>query len=233
MTFDQRVFKTANTFGLFSQFVTDYQHKSILDFGGNHGNLIKSSEGAIASHNYTCLDVSAEALNLLPQEVKRIHWNRYHPSYNPTGSDDPFPKIGRYDLVFANSVFTHLPVYDTIYCLYHLYNISDTIYFTYIDPTNKQFFENVKRHNVCHPIEITEQQIEDLNNNDVTYILNHKEVIINLSKDWTDLWTITKTDYLRSIVYESLGNNITITTGITNWFNWMKIERGLHENDFS
>ena len=94
-----------NIFNLFTDMVSEYENKTILDFGGNHGNLIKSSDGKILPEFYTCLDINQEPLDQLPSNTKSIYWNRYHPTYNPDGKMLDLPYIGKYDIVFANSVF--------------------------------------------------------------------------------------------------------------------------------
>ena len=37
----------------------DFLNKKVLDFGGNQGNLIKSSNGIIKQHDYTVFGCSA------------------------------------------------------------------------------------------------------------------------------------------------------------------------------
>ena len=147
-----KVFRKTDTFDAFYEIVGDFTNKSILDFGGNRGNLINSSNGKILEENYTCLDISQDALDIISKECPKantIHWNRYHKMYNPTGNkNENFPnsyfngglfgKNKKIDLVFANSVFTHHEIKEMLYCIRQLSSVSNNLYFTYIDPNNKK-----------------------------------------------------------------------------------------------
>tara|TARA_R110000868_G_scaffold118588_3_gene314464 strand:+ start:2514 stop:2828 length:315 start_codon:yes stop_codon:yes gene_type:complete len=96
-----KVFKKLDVFDIFKQFVDDYADKTILDFGGNRGNLISYSNGQIKEENYTCLDLSIQALNIVLDEhpdASVIYWDRYHKTYNPRGSrTKEFPSNNHYD----------------------------------------------------------------------------------------------------------------------------------------
>lgn len=196
------IFRKTNTFSIFEQFVDDYSSKTILDFGGNRGNLIASSKGKISQENYTCLDISKDALSVLHNDfpqVNSIHWNKYHSYYNPTGNiKEPFPKLQFYDIVFANSVFTHMTLKETLYCLDEITQYTNRIAFTYIDPTNNQFIKNFNE-KYC------------------------KLSFDNLDESYTNdengmFWSAFSTEYLLQLLPH---NNIKY--GITNWFNFIDI----------
>jgi hypothetical protein len=219
---DRELFTTkSDTFGLFDDLIKDYKDKSILDFGGNHGNLIKSSNGKIKKENYTCLDISIVGLNNLPKDVKSIHWNAYHPTYNTLGNvDEPFPKLSKYDIIFANSVFTHNTIEQMLYCIKELLKTKSTLYFTYIDTTNIDFFKGVKQYK---PIYIDEQIIKNKQNKNFYYILNHEKIVTKLQEDWNDLWLIINSKYLQSLIHSVVSDSLTIDYGRARWLNYMKI----------
>ena len=197
------IFRKTNTFSIFDQFVDNYNGKTILDFGGNRGNLIASSEGKISQESYTCLDVSKEALNFLHNDfplVNSIHWNKYHSYYNPTGNiKEPFTKIKYHDIIFANSVFTHHTLEEMLYCIDNLSRYTNRIAFTYIDPNNNQFLEKFK------------EKYYDLSfeGGDVSYTTDKNGI----------LWSAFDTEYLKKhLSYHK------IEVGTTNWFNYIDIQ---------
>ena len=213
-----------NIFNLFTDMVSEYENKTILDFGGNHGNLIKSSDGKILPEFYTCLDINQEPLDQLPANTKSIYWNRYHPTYNPDGKMLDLPYIGKYDIVFANSVFTHMSLDEILFCIQKLYKVTNNIYFTYVDNKNVKFFDELKAY--THPIKLTDEQIFGLRENKINYVVNHEMVYHSYPEvwpsDWHNMWTVVDTDYFTKTIRYIL-DNVNITTGKTIGFNWMHI----------
>lgn len=91
-----------------------FSGKNILDYGGNRGNLLADGleSGEISFSNYTCLDVSIDAIEGGRDEwpdANWIHHDALNWQYNPTGlANLKFPlKDNSYDLVLAYSVHTH------------------------------------------------------------------------------------------------------------------------------
>jgi hypothetical protein len=85
---------------------------TVFDFGGNHGGLLHFSQGAIKESSYTCLDVSADAVDMGAVEYPEASWNhydRFNWAYNHTGNTDIiFPDIDKnQDHIWAYSVFSH------------------------------------------------------------------------------------------------------------------------------
>ena len=79
---------------------------SVLDIGGNAGNLLRSRE----IDKYTSLDVSLKSIQYgrmwFPNGNFYYH-NKFNWFYNITGNrDEPFPDIELHDYIFINSVFT-------------------------------------------------------------------------------------------------------------------------------
>lgn len=199
------IFRKTNTFAIFNQFVDNYNNKTILDFGGNRGNLIDSSDGKIKQEHYTCLDVSKESLDFLHKDfplVNSIHWNKYHPYYNPTGNiEEPFPKLQFYDIIFANSVFTHISLEETLYCLEQISKYTNRITFTYIDPSNNQF---IKKFNEKY-CKLSFDNVNESYANDENGMF----------------WSAFNTDYfIDKLKY----TYFSIKSGTTDWFNYMDIK---------
>lgn len=195
------VFRKTNTFAIFARMVKDYENKTILDFGGNRGNLIASSEGKIKPENYTSLDISKESLELCEQEnpgVKTIHWNRHHQNYNPEGEIIEFPDIDEYDIAFANSVFTHMSIDEALYYINCLKKKCKVVAFTYIDPANEEFL---------------------LRFQEKYYELEFKEGKVSYTKDCKGIfWSAFDTEYLKAQIPGK------IKVGKTAWFNYLILE---------
>jgi hypothetical protein len=90
----------------------DWSGRSVLDFGGSDGNLLRNPDCTIAPENYTCLDVVGNAIDEGRKAFPRGHWvhyDRYNCSFNPDGVRDlPIPELGAsFDFILAYSVFTH------------------------------------------------------------------------------------------------------------------------------
>lgn len=127
----------------------DWNAKSVLDFGGNRGNILHDPACRIRHANYYCLDVIREAINegraSFP-EANWFHYDRYNCSFNPDGVVDlPVPDFGReFDIVLAYSVFTHTTLEemtDLVGQLEAHLAPGGTLAFTFIDP---HWRENLK-----------------------------------------------------------------------------------------
>ena len=88
--------------------------KSILDYGGNRGNLLEDGveKGIINPANYTSMDVDHTGLDLLKETYPNTNtmlYNRHNPVYNPQGEKHlKFPyDDNTFDLVYSYSVNTH------------------------------------------------------------------------------------------------------------------------------
>tara|TARA_B110000967_G_scaffold125902_1_gene128725 strand:+ start:1266 stop:1952 length:687 start_codon:yes stop_codon:yes gene_type:complete len=219
-----KVFKKLDVFDIFKQFVDDYADKTILDFGGNRGNLISYSNGQIKEENYTCLDLSIQALNIVLDEhpdASVIYWDRYHKTYNPRGSrTKEFPSNNHYDLAFANSVFTHQEIPEILYCIEQLISVSNSVYFTYIDPKNDKVFEGLR--NKHKAISLNEEQMNEIRSHKVSYIIDGCRVVHDIvNEPYKEIWTVIDTDYLKSILPT---DGFLINNGTTTGFDWMEIK---------
>ena len=109
---------STNRFPLFEELNPDYANDSLLDFGGNRGNLLYFSEGKINEETYTSIDVSLDVIESGSAEFPKadfVYWNRYNEMYNHKGNkDEPLPELKRHDYIWAYSVFSHLTLEDII-----------------------------------------------------------------------------------------------------------------------
>jgi len=90
-----------------------WRGKSVLDFGGNAGNLLRHARGRIAPSRYCAIDVSRDAVaagRRTYPEATFLFYDRHHPTFNPGGIPELAPPDPgrRFDVVLAFSVFTHL-----------------------------------------------------------------------------------------------------------------------------
>jgi hypothetical protein len=110
---DNQVIGTESQYKIFDYYFDE--PGSVLDIGGNAGNLLTSKNKKI--EKYTCLDVSKDAAKLgkrLYPNSNFYHYNMYNEYYNKAGNrTEIFPNIEIHDYVFINSVFTSCDL-DTI-----------------------------------------------------------------------------------------------------------------------
>lgn len=96
----------------------DWPNEQILDLGCNQGNLVYYIKDLIDPDQYQGLDLNRSAVNqarIKYPNFRFTHYDRYHPSYNPTGQrsqsiQDAVRTLGTKklpSLIFAYSVFTH------------------------------------------------------------------------------------------------------------------------------
>ena len=109
----------------------DWSNLKVLDYGGNHGNLLKDGieSGQIKPENYTCLDVDEGVLTEEQQkypEAKFIVYDRKNPVYNVNGKDRiPFPfDDNSFDIVCSYSLHTHCSYEDFVFDLAEMKRVS-------------------------------------------------------------------------------------------------------------
>lgn len=100
--------------GQLSRANIDVSDKTILDYGSNHGNLLKDGikSGVIDPSNYTGMDVDPNSLAMLEKyskEASTVVYNRHNPVYNTKGIKfEKFPfDDDTFDIVYSYSVNTH------------------------------------------------------------------------------------------------------------------------------
>jgi hypothetical protein len=120
----------------------DWSGKRVLDFGGNRGNLLIDSRGAIDPEKYWCIDVGPDALlqgkELFPN-ANWVYYDRHNFQFNPAGIRDlKIPTLGgEFDLILAYSVFTHTSkaeMIDMVGQLYKMLADRGVLTFTFLDP---------------------------------------------------------------------------------------------------
>jgi SAM-dependent methyltransferase len=119
-----------------------WEGKSVLDFGGNSGNLLLNPECAIRQEQYYCMDVLGEAIDEGRKRFPKAHWvhyDRYNCSFNPEGIQGlPVPDLGiGFDFILAFSVFTHTTreeMHDLVGQLRSRLAGDGALAFTFIDP---------------------------------------------------------------------------------------------------
>lgn len=106
-----------NRFPIFKELNPNFDGDSLLDFGGNRGNLLHFSNGVIPEERYTSVDVSHGSLQLGQNEFKKgnfVWWDRYNEMYNHAGKpNEPLPVMEQHDYIWAYSVFSHM-IYEDI-----------------------------------------------------------------------------------------------------------------------
>jgi SAM-dependent methyltransferase len=127
----------------------EWRGRSVLDFGGNRGNILFDPACQIHSRDYYCVDVIKDAIDdgrrLFP-EAHWAHYDRYNCSFNPDGvANLPVPDFGRkFDIILAYSVFTHTTLeemHELVAQLETQLAPGGTLAFTFIDP---HWQENLK-----------------------------------------------------------------------------------------
>jgi len=120
----------------------DWRGKSVLDFGGNRGNILLEADCPIRQQNYYCVDVIEDAIrdgrSMFP-DAHWSHYDRYNCSFNPEGNRDlPIPDFRRkFDIILAYSVFTHTTLEemkDLVMQLETKLAPGGSLAFTFIDP---------------------------------------------------------------------------------------------------
>lgn len=122
----------------------DWSGKSVLDFGGNIGNMLRDPNSTIDPALYWCVDVDRESLEVGKgswPEARWIHYDRQSFFFNPTGVPDlPLPDLGRkFDYIVAYSVFPNTPPTDMCALVPRLVDMLDdsgALAFTFIDPNH-------------------------------------------------------------------------------------------------
>lgn len=109
---------STNRFPIFEELNPDYANDSLLDFGGNRGNLLYFSEGKINEETYTSIDISLDSIESGSAEFPKadfVYCNRYNEMYNHQGNrDEPLPELKQHDYIWAYSVFSHMKLEDII-----------------------------------------------------------------------------------------------------------------------
>jgi SAM-dependent methyltransferase len=127
--------------------------KSILDYGCNNGNLLRSIPEDL-DYTYTAVDVQQSFITDLSAKYSDhtfVHMDKYHPSYNPTGSNSVTLQdtvSATYDIIFAHNVFTHCSYEYTKTCLAEMRPL--------LNENGKIIFNLYSKENLIHISDIIE-----------------------------------------------------------------------------
>lgn len=127
---------------------TDWSRTRVLDFGGNKGNFIRSSNGKVLEKCYSCIDVDNVALDQGKRRFPAATWiyyNKYNPVYNPNGHNLDLPEeVVVYDLIVSYSVFTHVSepeMIKTLKCLFYRHvRPGGCLSFSFLEPSSVDYF---------------------------------------------------------------------------------------------
>jgi len=170
----------------------DWSGKSVLDFGGNKGNLLRDPTCAIAQRDYYCVDVIKDAM----EEGKRafpdahwVHYDRYNRSFNPEGVVDlPVPDPAfKFDFILAYSVFTHTTFEETSDLLAQLEALLapvGTLAFTFIDPHWNGNLEWRLRRGQGLDGSMLESMLAKASDAEWCSLVNGRELYVNSSGPW-------------------------------------------------
>lgn len=120
----------------------DWRGKTVLDFGGSNGGLIRDPDSTIDEDRYWCIDIVEQAIALGRADHPKAHWlfyDRYSFYYNPRGIpalDIPDPGE-RFDIIAAYSVFTSTGPTEMLKLVAQLETLlarGGRLAFTFIDP---------------------------------------------------------------------------------------------------
>jgi Methyltransferase domain len=122
-----------NTRGYFNALPGFEVRDSIIDFGCNNGNFLRSSTD-VDSFQYTGIDVDRPALLAGSLEYPKKNWiaySRHHPVYNPTGFKKILPLLPptlleRPSQVVSYSVFSHFDIQEWIDILHWMGEVLPT-----------------------------------------------------------------------------------------------------------
>ncbi|HSK63311.1 MAG TPA: class I SAM-dependent methyltransferase, partial [Pyrinomonadaceae bacterium] len=176
----------------------DWRRKTVFDFGGNKGNLLRDPSCSIRQQDYYCLDVLRDAIEVGREDFPDAHWihyNRYNRSFNPEGVTDlPVPDLGvRFDFILAYSVFTHTTLEemkDLVSQLEAFLAPGGTLAFTFIDPHWRPWSGAYDGNNLRWRLEQShapdiDRLIEESRDADWCSLVNGTELYVNSNGSWT------------------------------------------------
>lgn len=209
--------QASNKFDVFLQLFDDFDSSStILDFGGNRGNLLYFSNGKIQEHNYTSIDVDRLALGVGRQEFPAanwLHYNRFNFMYNHNGQRiEPYPDVKPTDYIWAYSVFTHTDLGELKQAIKWFYTIKrKKAAISILDISNKQvvdyfYQKRVEKYGSC--VDLIQYQ-----NYNTVYLEDNYNVIVNQEilepKPMTHFASFYNVEWLK-LELRKINNNIDI-----------------------
>lgn len=139
----------------------NWHGKSVLDFGGNVGNMLRDPNCTIDHERYWCVDVVEESIASGKAAFPESHWIFYDREcffFNPRGT--PLLKLPRLDALFdyivAYSVFTNTSRTDMLDLVSQLEGRlapGGRLAFTFIDPDHHSWPGRYPRNNLTWRLE--------------------------------------------------------------------------------
>jgi len=173
----------SDKFHVFSQLFPEFTvHDTVLDFGGNRGNLLYFSNGVIQPLHYTSVDVDTDALDVGKTEFPTatwIHYNKFNWMYNHAGVHNPqFPDITKIDYIWSYSVFTHTDYNDLLKTIEWFYTLGfKKCAISVLDINNTEvitYFRNKRIEDYGSCIDV-----EPCGNNNIVYLGNNDQLFFN------------------------------------------------------
>ena len=132
-----------------------WRGRTVLDFGGNVGNILQDPGSTIDHDRYWCIDVSRDAIQRGREIYPAAHWvfyDRHNFAFNPAGiADLEVPDTNHeFDYILAYSVFTHVnksEMLDLVTQLCQRLSVNGVLAFTFIDP----HFNPARANGKVHP----------------------------------------------------------------------------------
>jgi glycosyltransferase involved in cell wall biosynthesis len=160
----------------------DWKNCKVLDFGGNIGNLLRDPACTVDHRKYWSLDVSRDAIDTARRLYPEAHWlfyDRYNFAFNPGGIRDlPLPFNGeRFDLILANSVFTHIALKEMLALVDDLLRLLEPggrLAFSFIDPNYRSWPAEYSGNNFQYRLD----RINDIGNRTLD-VADHLERVRN------------------------------------------------------
>lgn len=120
-----------------------WKGSKILDFGGNVGGFLASSDDYVDREDYWCLDLCQAAIEQGRRNFPRAHfvfYDRYSSYFNPNGVRNLLvPDLGlKFNVIVAFSVFTHThrnEMLDLVEQLRCILSPRGVLAFTFSDPS--------------------------------------------------------------------------------------------------
>jgi len=176
---------STNKYPLFKEIFKDLSTSSVLDYGGNRGNLLYFSNGEIIENTYTSIDVDIESIESGKQEFPNANWyhyDKFNYMYNHNGQTTEFPRIENknQDLIWAYSVFSHTDLEELKYTLKWLTSFNfKKLAVSVLDINTSevlQYFYTRRVKDYGYSFKLPDLKGKDY---DIVYFFDHDSLIIN------------------------------------------------------
>lgn len=163
----------------------DWRTSRVLDYGCNVGNYVRWSRPYVTAQNYTGIDLNQASIKIARGRhpgYDFVWYDRYHPSYNPTGRPGITLKDCvslNYDVTIAFSVFTHCSFADMRNCVNEILDVLNPgghLLFTFAERSGCVPFRALMKRLYQDYSDTYDGPIEFQN---MVYVLNNREFIID------------------------------------------------------